>query len=326
MMLVPHDTTTDSDTVLFPKTVALLIEDVAVAAHYARAEKAPATRRAYRSDYKVFLAWCCDRAVNALPASADVVAAFLASEATRSIKPSTISRRLAAIHYTHKLAEHPSPVLDERVRGTMRGIRRSHRMAPIRKAPATADRITTMAPAGHSLSDIRDRALLLVGFAGAFRRSELVGLDVADVEEVRAGLLITIRSSKTDQQGYGEILAIPRGGIACPVGALTTWLRTAGIAEGAIFRRFAKSGRLLDARLTDRSVANIVKAHAARAGLDASQFSAHSLRAGFITTAAERGASILKIASQSRHKSMEVLRGYVRDAELFKNHAGNGLL
>jgi integrase len=159
-----------------------------------------------------------------------------------------------------------------------------------------------------------------------FRRSELVALNADDIEETAEGLRVTIRRSTTDQEGHGHVIAIPRGVIACPVTAFKAWLEAAGIAHGPVFRPVAKGGRIQATRLTDRSVAEIVKVHARRAGLDPKQFAGHSLRSGFLTSAAARGASIFKMADQSRHKSMDTLRGYVRDAEIFKDHAGNGLL
>jgi site-specific recombinase XerD len=184
---------------------------LAAAVEYARAEKAEATQRAYRSDFEIFRAWCVERYVSALPASPQSVAAFLAHEAGRQVRPSTIGRRVAAIRYAHKLASLPLPTDDERVRATVRGIRRSLGAAPSKKMPATAERVIGMAPlAGMRLSAIRDRALLLIGFAGAFRRSELVALNVEDLEETAEGIRITIRRSKTDQEGHGHVIAIPR--------------------------------------------------------------------------------------------------------------------
>jgi integrase len=166
----------------------------------------------------------------------------------------------------------------------------------------------------------------LIGFGGALRRSELVALDVADIAETETGLLVTIRHSKTDQEGEGATIAIAHGDVACPVKALRAWLDASGIQAGPIFRPIDKAGTVRPSRLTDRSVANIVKAYAARAGFDARTFSGHSLRAGFLTSAAGKGASIFKMMDVSRHKSVDTLRGYVRDAELFKDHAEAGLL
>ena len=222
-------------------SLPLPAREVAAAAEYARADKAEATRRAYRSDFEIFRAWCAEHHVSVLPASPESVAAFLAHEAERQVRPSTIGRRVAAIRYAHKLAGLPLPTDDERVRATVRGIRRSLGAAPTKKMPATAERVIGMAPlAGTRLSAIRDRALLLIGFAGAFRRSELVGLNADDIEETPEGLRITIRRSKTDQEGHGHVIAIPRGMIACPVAALKAWYEAAAITEGPVFRPIAR--------------------------------------------------------------------------------------
>ena len=310
-----------------PGVLALPVADIEAAASYAKAEKAAATRRAYKTDFSIFQAWCADRGATALPAEPATVAAFLAWEANRQTRPSTIGRRAAAIRYAHKLAGHAIPTDDERVRATMRGIRRTVGSAPIKKTPATSDRVVVMAPmAGTGLAGLRDRALLLLGFAGAFRRSELVALDIEDIEETTDGLRVIIRRGKTDQEGKGAIIAIVRGVVACPVAAYKAWIVAANISTGPVFRPIAKGERLQETRLTDRSVAKIIKAHAARIGLDPAGFSGHSLRSGFLTSAASRGASIFKMMDVSRHRSMDTLRGYVRDAELFRDHAGAGLL
>jgi site-specific recombinase XerD len=243
------------------------------------------------------------------------------------VKSSTVGRRVAAIRYAHKLAGYPVPTDDERVKATVRGIRRSLGTAPTKKAPATAERIVAMAPiAGQRLGQLRDRSLLLLGFAGAFRRSELVALDIEDIEEAPEGLRITVRRGKTDQEGRGAVIAIVRGSMACPVAAFKAWVAASGITTGPVFRPIAKGECIQAARLTDRSVAKIVKTHAKRAGLDPASFSGHSLRSGFLTSAASRGASIFKMMDVSRHRSVETLRSYVRDVELFKDHAGAGLL
>jgi len=305
---------------------AKLAPDLTRAADYAREEKAEATRRAYRSDFRIFEAWCRDRGASGLPATPATVAAFLASDVEAGSRPSTLGRRVAAIRYAHKLAGHPAPTDDERVKATMRGIRRSLGTAPRKKAPATAERIIAMAlSAGDDLKGLRDRALLLIGFAGAFRRSELVALDLEDLEECELGFKVTIRHSKTDQEGAGQTIAILRGSVACPVVALKAWLEASGISTGPVFRSVKKGG-VVAGRLPAQSVADIVKTYAERVGLDASLFAGHSMRSGFLTSAAKRGASIFKMMDQSRHRSVETLRGYVRDAEIFKEHAGAGLL
>jgi site-specific recombinase XerD len=309
-----------------PTVPAILLPELDKAAELARNEKALATRRAYGSDFRIFESWCAQRGINALPASPESVAAFLACEVERSIRPSTIGRRVAAIRYAHKLAGHAVPTDDERVKATVRGIRRRLGTAPRKKAPATAERIIPMAlGTGDNLKALRDRALLLLGFAGAFRRSELVALDCEDIEECETGLRITIRHSNTDQEGAGRTLAVVRGSIACPVAALQVWREAAGIIAGPLFCSVRKGGRL-GRRLPAAAVADIVKAQATRVGLDPGLFAAHSLRAGFLTSAAKKGASIFKMMDQSGHRSVDTLRGYVRDAEIFKDHAGAGLL
>jgi site-specific recombinase XerD len=300
--------------------------DLTAAVDLAKAEKAVSTRKAYGTDFRIFKAWCDGKGVSALPASPVTVAAFLASE-SKTAKPSTLGRRIAAIRYAHKLAHLDTPTDSEAVKATLRGIRRTFGGAKVRKTPAVAAKMHSMvAMAPDRLSGLRDRALLLLGFAGAFRRSELVALDVADIAEAKTGLLVTIRRSKTDQEGEGVTIAIARGDVACPAKALREWLDAAGIETGPIFRAINKAGTVAAERLTDRSVANIVKTYAARAGFDASTFSGHSLRSGFLTSAAAKGASIFKMMDVSRHKSVDTLRGYVRDAELFRDHAGAGLL
>ena len=177
-----------------------------------------------------------------------------------------------------------------------------------------------------TLAGKRDRALLLLGFAGAFRRSELVALTVADLIEVEGGLRVSIRHSKTDQESAGQEIAIPVGGKLRPVEAVRAWLDAAGITDGPVFRPIAKGGRLLAGALTAQSVALVIKVHAKRAGLDPAEYAGHSLRAGFLTTAAEHGANIFKMMEVSRHRSVDTLRGYVRRADLFRDHAGAGFL
>jgi integrase len=180
--------------------------------------------------------------------------------------------------------------------------------------------------AGSDLKGLRDRALLLLGFAGAFRRSELVALNVEDLQFCDGGLRVTIRKSKTDQEGLGATIGIVSGSTACPLDAMRAWIETARITEGPVFRPVNRKGKVSKHRLSARAVAELVKTYARRAGLNATKFSGHSLRAGFLTSAAARGASIFKMMDVSRHRSVETLRGYVRDAELFRDHAGDGLL
>ncbi len=285
------------------------------------------TRRAYRSDLQIFAMWCETRGLLILPSSATIVADFLASQAKDGISPSTLNRRIAAIRYAHEAAGHESPTTDKLVSITLKGIRRITGMRASKKRAATVDKIYQMTAHCNTktLQGKRDKAILLLGFAGAFRRSELVALTVADIEEVTDGLKVLIRKSKTDQEADGQMIAILNGRLNI-VGVLNDYIRTAGITEGAIFRPITKHGKLRKQTLSDRSVADIVKRYAAAAGLDPKEFSGHSLRAGFITSAAESGANLFKIMDISRHKSMQTVQGYVRNAELFKNHAGNNFL
>jgi site-specific recombinase XerD len=311
-----------------PALPATVQAEIDAARTFALAEKSDATRKAYRSDFTIFAAWCRARALEPLPASTDTVAAFLAAQATEGAKASTIGRRAAAIRYAHRLAGHEPPTGAESVKAVMRGIRRTIGAKPDQKAAATADRLTAMLACipTHTLAGKRDRALLALGFAGAFRRSELVALTVADLAAVEGGMRVTIRHSKTDQEGQGQEVAIPTGDKLRPVEAVRAWLDAAGITNGPVFRSVAKGGRVLNEALTDRSVASIVKVYAGRAGFNGAEFSGHSLRAGFLTTAAERGASLFKMMEVSRHKSVDTLRGYVRRADLFRDHAGADFL
>jgi site-specific recombinase XerD len=266
---------------------ALPAADLEIAKDFARASKATATRRVYQKDFVRFTAWCDHRRLSVIPAAPETVAAFLAAAAARGIKPATIGRRVAAIRYAHKLAGHDDPpTSSEVVKATVQGIRRMLGAAPVRKTPATADKVVAMAAlADTDMKGLRDRAILLLGFAGAFRRS-----------------------------------------LACPVKAVRAWLEASNIATGPLFRPIGKGSRISTDRLADHTVVRVVKASARRVGLDPKLFAGHSLRSGFLTSAAGRGASIFKMMDQSRHRSMDTLRGYVRDAELFRDHAGAGLL
>jgi len=294
---------------------------------YLDAGLSDSTRRAYRADMTIFVAWCDGRGLPPLPSAPGTVALFLSAEADAGVKPSTITRRLAAIKFAHEAAGLDSPTVHKDVVAVMRGIRREKGNAPVKKRAATAEVVKEMVRnCPDTLTGKRDRALLLLGFAGAFRRSELVALEVSDLEEVNGGLRVTIRKSKTDQEGAGQVIAVPRGGLFCPVQAVLDWLGAAGIDAGPVFRGVGKGGRVGAGALSDKSVADLVKSYAGKIGLDGAEFGAHSLRAGFVTSAAEGGASIFKMAEVSRHKSTDVLAGYVRSANLFKDHAGAGLL
>lgn len=310
-----------------PLALAFQPEEVAAAYDYAERAQAPATARAYASDVAVFSAWCAARALSSCPAAPATLAIFLADEARRGVKPSTLSRRLAAIRYAHVAAQLEPPTNAEEVRHVLRGIRRTVGTRPARKAPATAERVLVMVShCPKTLTGLRDRAILLLGFGGAFRRSELAALDVSDLDETPDGLRVTVRRSKTDQEGAGAVVAVTRGSHACPVMAVRAWLTAARITEGPVFRPVSKDSQPRAAHLTPYSVGQVVKVYAARAGYDAAAFGGHSLRSGFLTSAAERGKPIDRMMAVSRHKRVDTVLGYVRRADDFKDHAGAGLL
>jgi site-specific recombinase XerD len=311
----------------FDNVPALPAEDIERAADYAKQAAALNTRRGYRADFEAFRSWCAARGVSPLPATPETVAGFLAAQAEAGRASATIGRRISAISYAHRLAGHGTLTSSNIVKITLKGIRRTIGAAPAKKAPAVAEIMRSMAdviPPGTG--GARDRALLLLGFGGAFRRSELIGLDVADLQFEEAGLRVTIRHTKTDQEAVGQTIAIARGAAACPVEAVRDWLQAAGITEGPVFRPVDKAGNVAATRLTGKSVNVLVKDYAKHIGVDPKTLSAHSLRSGFLTSAARRGASVWNMQEVSRHKSIDVLSGYIRDAKLFESHAGSGLL
>ena len=304
----------------------LTAADQAAIHDYALAEKSAATRRAYRSDFTAFTAWCAGRALNPIPAAPETVAAFIADQANAGFRASTLGRRVAAIAYAHGLAGLEPPTNSKAVRVVLGGVRRKIGTRPAQKAPATAERITAMvASLPDTLTGKRDRALLALGFAGAFRRSELIALELADLAFETEGVRVHIRHSKTDQEGRGQEIAIPRGSKLRPVKAVQDWLKAAKIKDGPVFRSIDRHGRI-GASLSAQSVALIVKRHAEIAGLDPRDFAGHSLRAGFLTSAAEAGADVLRMMEVSRHKRVETVQGYVRRANGFKGHAGSTFL
>jgi len=314
-----------------PAPPALAPNEIATARGYLDASRAPATRRAYAGDWGRFSLWCREREAATLPAAPELVAVYLADLAAGGQAPPSIARALAAIAHAHRRAGLVAP---HRADGGMviadmlAGIRRSRTAPPDRKAAADADVVMRLlwAIEGDSLAALRDRALIAFGMALATRRSELVALDVADLDWASQGLRVTIRRSKTDQDGAGAVVAVPEGRRLTPLAHLRAWLVAASITEGAVFRPLWKGNRVRDARLSDHAVARIVQARALAAGLDPALYAGHSLRAGFVTSAARAGADVWKIQQVSRHKSMQVLSGYVRDARLFDDHAGEPFL
>lgn len=299
---------------------------------FAGESKARRTREAYRYQARTFAAWCEARQLEALPAEPATLAAYLASRAEAGWKAASIGLALTAIGQAHKAAGYASPAAHPAVAATWAGIRRTLGTAQRRAAPATVDAIRAMVEALPGLGEsptigaLRDRALLVLGFAGAFRRSELVALEVADLAFRAEGLVVTVRRSKTDQEGAGANVAIPFGAnpATCPVGAVRAWLKAAGIADGFVFRAVDRHGHVGEG-LAGAEVARIVKRAATRAGLDASRFSGHSLRAGLATTAAKQGKGDRSIMAQGRWSSRAMVDRYVREANLFRDNASAGI-
>lgn len=297
------------------------------ARQFVRDRHAPTTRRAYASDILLFRRWAAERGLDAFPATAQTVALFLSDEATRGIKAATLVRRLSAIRYLHREANLASPTDTELVRAVLAGIRRTVGTAQRKVAPAVAERVAAMmATCDQPLQGRRDRALLALGFGGALRRSELVAMEVADLEVADDGVRVRLGRSKTDQDGVGAVVAVLDGARLRVKAALADWLAAAGITEGLVFVRLSRGNRARQVALTDRSVADIVKKRALLAGLDAALFAGHSLRAGFVTSSAASGASLFKIMDVSRHRKVDTLRGCVRMVEQFKDHAGAALM
>lgn len=283
------------------------------------------TLRAYGSDWRDFTAWCDDHDQTTLPATPATIALYAAALVRRGRKAATIDRRLSAIKHFHRWAgfsESPTDTVE--VETLMRGIRRTIGTAQPGKAPAltaTIRQLVEVCPA-DTLIGMRDRALLLLGFAGAFRRSALVALNMSDVAFQHDGLVVTIRRDKTDQEGHGREIGIPYGStpITCPVRTLRQWLDQAQITGGPIFRSFSKRRVLQAQRLHADEVARIVKRRCRDAGIDPTAYAGHSLRAGFVTAAAMAGVQERVIAEQTGHESMRVLRKYIRKGTLFHDN------
>ena len=308
-------------------TAVGLTDALSSAAGYALAEKAENTRRAYRSDLRAFSIWCASVAATALPASSETVAAYLAFVADSGLTVSTIQRRAAAIAYAHKLADCASPLASENVKAVLRGIRRTLGVAPHGKAPATAALIAKMLrrlPA--TLAGKRDRALILIGFAAALRRSEIVALAIADIERTGDGVFLHIQRGKTDQEGLGASIAIPTGGKLGVLEALDDWIAAAGLIEGPLFRAINRHGHVAGHGLSDDVVALVIKRAAKAARLDPSAFSGHSLRSGFVTSALASGADLFRIMDVTRHREVKTLRIYDRRAKAFDSHPGRKFL
>ena len=297
------------------------------AREFARHSKAENTLRGYRVDWRDFCAWCDSHRHNPLPAIAETVASYIADCATR-LKVGTIQRRLNAIAEAHKVLGVDSPTHHPMVKNTLKGIRRTKGTAPLQKAPTLIDDIRAMIDATDAgLIGARDRALVLLGFAGAFRRSELVALDTADCAFGKDGLTVSLKRSKTDQDGAGRKIGIPYGSNpeTCPVRTIQAWIEQGEIVAGPLFRSINRHGQVQAGRLGGIDVARVVKKLAERAGLDSAKYSGHSLRAGHATSAAIAGASERSIMRQTGHRSVQMVRRYIRDGNLFRENSAGSL-
>jgi integrase len=293
---------------------------------YASRSKSPATIKAYASGWRDFLSFCAARGLGPLPTTEDTVALYLSDMADRGAKAATIARRLVVISQAHKGADLPSPTTSSLVHRVHAGVRRTIGTAQHGKAPTlVADLRMMLQKLPATRVGVRDRAVLLLGFAGAFRRAELVSLDVADLEFSSAGLIVTLRRSKTDQESQSRRLGIPFGSSeqTCPVRAVEAWLETAKISDGPIFRPMDRFYRVQPQRLSDKAVALIVKRRAKAVGLDPKRYAGHSLRAGLATSAAAAGASERVIMSQTGHRSADMVRRYIREGSLWRENAAS---
>lgn len=289
---------------------------------YLRKSVSENTRRAYRADITHFISWG-----GTLPASDKMVAEYLAAYAP-SLSVATLTRRLSSLSKAHTAKGVPSPTNAELVKSTMRGIKRVH-AAPQRVAQPllVSDLLRIIPMVSDDVKGARDRALLLLGFAGGFRRSELVGLTIEDIEWVRQGMLVHLRRSKTDQEGQGRKIGIPYArGRWCPVESLKTWLEIANIERGPIFRLVTRHGHVGTKQLSAEAVNGVIKQYVQAIGFDAAEYSGHSLRAGLATSAAQAGVATWKIRQQTGHASDAMLQRYIRDGELFNDNAVGVLL
>jgi integrase len=245
------------------------------------------------------------------------------TDRSQDLKTSTLQRRLATIA-AHRTAGHELPTRNAKVKLVWAGIRRAKGTAQAHVKPVLTKHVRLMvANLPNSLIGVRDRALILLGFAGAMRRSDLVGLDVTDLAFGDEGLVVVVCKSKTDQLAKGRKIGIPKRQYVetCPVQAVQAWLEQTGICEGPVFRSVNKHGHVMEARLSGKSVAEVVKRSLVAAGKSARRFAGHSIRAGLITQAALAGLSERAIQDQSGHKSLAVMRRYIRDGSLFRENA-----
>ena len=295
-----------------------------------KSSKANNTLRAYKSDFNDFGLFCVQNGFKSLPSEPKIVSLYLTYLSTKDIKMSTLKRRLVSIGVIHRLkglyldTKHPSIL--ENIMGIKRrkgSVQKSKKPLLINSLKIIIDVIDQQDK--EEIKKFRDRSIILIGFSGGFRRNEIVSLDYEDLDFVPEGLKINLRRSKTDQFGKGFVKGLPYFDSAqyCPVVSLKKWIEISKITSGSLFRRFSKGSKLLDKRLTDQTVALLIKEYLKITGIDSKNYSGHSLRSGFATSAAESGVEERNIMAMTGHKSTEMVRRYINEANLFKNNALN---
>ena len=292
--------------------------------------KAKNTVRAYKSDFNDFGLFCAQNSFKSLPSEPKIVSLYLTYLSTKDVKISTLKRRLVSIGVIHRLKGHYLDTKHPSIIENIMGIKRRKGSIQKSKKPILISHLKKLVNVideqkNKNIKKLRDRTLILIGFAGGFRRNEIVSLDYDDLDFVEEGLKINIRRSKTDQFGEGSVKALPYFDSTkyCPVISLKNWIEVSKIESGPLFRRFIKGSKLSNNRLTDQTVALIIKDYLKLAGIDNKNYSGHSLRSGFATSAAESGVEERSIMAMTGHKSTEMVRRYIKEANLFKNNALN---
>jgi len=295
-----------------------------------QSSKAKNTVRAYKSDFNDFGLFCAKNGFKSLPSEPKIVSLYLTYLSTKDAKMSTLKRRLVSIGVIHRLKGHYLDTKHPSIIENIMGIKRRKGSIQKGKKPILISHLKNLIDVidqqnNQDIKKLRDRSMILIGFSGGFRRNEIVSLDYDDLDFVEEGLKIQIRRSKTDQFGEGFTKALPYfdGSQYCPVVSLKKWIEISKIKSGAIFRRFSKGSKLSNNRLTDQTIALLIKEYLKLAGIDSKNYSGHSLRSGFATSAAESGAEERSIMAMTGHKSPEMVRRYIKEANLFKNNALN---
>tara|TARA_X000000950_G_scaffold274734_1_gene360212 strand:- start:327 stop:1283 length:957 start_codon:yes stop_codon:yes gene_type:complete len=295
--------------------------------------KANNTVRAYKSDFNDFTLFCSQNGFKYLPSEPKIVSLYLTHLSTKNVKMSTLKRRLVSIGVIHKLKGHYLDTKHPSIIENIMGIKRRKGSLQKGKKPLLINYLKQIINVidkekKEEINKLRDRSIILIGFSGGFRRNEIVSLNYEDLDFVQEGLKINLRRSKTDQFGEGSIKALPyfNNTQYCPVLSLKKWTEVSNIDSGPLFRRFSKGSKLTKNRLTDQTVALLIKKYLKLAGMDSKNYSGHSLRSGFATSAADSGVDERSIMAMTGHKSSEMVRRYIKDANLFKNNALNKIL